>query len=75
MPSINTSPCDYNVTSETGGEDSIQACDVLGRLCNGSAFPPKEGPAPCHYNLQTRSEKGITSCFKSTLPRLHYVHP
>ncbi|KAF3708556.1 Protein STPG4 [Channa argus] len=35
----------------------------------------REGPAPCDYNPQTRPEKGITSCFKSTLPRLHYVNP
>ncbi|XP_026209697.1 protein STPG4 isoform X3 [Anabas testudineus] len=34
----------------------------------------KEGPAPGLYNPQTRPEKGITSCFKSTLPRLQYVH-
>uniref|UniRef100_A0A3B4ZWZ3 Si:ch211-93n23.7 n=1 Tax=Stegastes partitus TaxID=144197 RepID=A0A3B4ZWZ3_9TELE len=38
------------------------------------SFPPKEGPAPCCYNPQPRPAKAITSCFKSTLPRLHSVN-
>ncbi|XP_050932615.1 protein STPG4 isoform X1 [Lates calcarifer] len=71
---INTSPCDYNVTAKP--VEKIPCKHVMFRsTVQRISFPPKEGPAPCHYNLQTRSEKGITSCFKSTLPRLHYVHP
>uniref|UniRef100_A0A3Q4AZT4 Uncharacterized protein n=1 Tax=Mola mola TaxID=94237 RepID=A0A3Q4AZT4_MOLML len=34
----------------------------------------RQGPPPCQYNPQTRPAKSITSCFKSTVPRLHYVH-
>ncbi|XP_029691078.1 protein STPG4 isoform X2 [Takifugu rubripes] len=38
------------------------------------AFPPKEGPAPCLYNPGPSPAKGVTSCFRSTLPRLGVVH-
>uniref|UniRef100_A0A3Q2Z2Y2 Sperm-tail PG-rich repeat containing 4 n=1 Tax=Hippocampus comes TaxID=109280 RepID=A0A3Q2Z2Y2_HIPCM len=37
-------------------------------------FPPKEGPAPGAYTLSSKPADGITSCFKSKLPRLHSVH-
>ncbi|XP_051937205.1 protein STPG4 [Hippocampus zosterae] len=37
-------------------------------------FPPKEGPAPGAYTLSSKPADGITSCFKSKLPRLHTVH-
>ncbi|XP_022599719.1 protein STPG4 [Seriola dumerili] len=71
---INTSPCDYNVTPKP--VEKIPCKHVIFRsTVQRISFPPKEGPAPCHYNPHTRAEKGITSCFKSTLPRLHYVHP
>ncbi|XP_044228688.1 protein STPG4 isoform X2 [Thunnus albacares] len=70
---INTSPCDYTVTAKP--VEKIPCKHVMFRsTVQRISFPPKEGPAPCHYNPQTRPAKGITSCFKSTLPRLHYVH-
>uniref|UniRef100_A0A3P8SA45 Si:ch211-93n23.7 n=1 Tax=Amphiprion percula TaxID=161767 RepID=A0A3P8SA45_AMPPE len=69
---INTSPCDYNVTAKP--VEKIP-CHVMFRsTVQRISFLPKEGPAPCHYNPQTRPAKGITSCFKSTLPRLHSVN-
>ncbi|XP_029691079.1 protein STPG4 isoform X3 [Takifugu rubripes] len=34
----------------------------------------KEGPAPCLYNPGPSPAKGVTSCFRSTLPRLGVVH-
>ncbi|XP_045927030.1 protein STPG4 isoform X2 [Micropterus dolomieu] len=70
---INTSPCDYNVTAKP--VEKIPCKHVMFRsTVQRISFPPKEGPAPCHYSPQTRPAKGITSSFKSTLPRLHYVH-
>uniref|UniRef100_A0A3Q2XWQ3 Sperm-tail PG-rich repeat containing 4 n=1 Tax=Hippocampus comes TaxID=109280 RepID=A0A3Q2XWQ3_HIPCM len=36
---------------------------------------PKEGPAPGAYTLSSKPADGITSCFKSKLPRLHSVTP
>ncbi|XP_054874704.1 protein STPG4 isoform X1 [Amphiprion ocellaris] len=70
---INTSPCDYNVTAKP--VEKIPCKHVMFRsTVQRISFLPKEGPAPCHYNPQTRPAKGITSCFKSTLPRLHSVN-
>uniref|UniRef100_A0A3Q4HT66 Si:ch211-93n23.7 n=3 Tax=Pseudocrenilabrinae TaxID=318546 RepID=A0A3Q4HT66_NEOBR len=69
---INTSPCDYNVTARP--VEKIP-CHVMFRsTVQRISFLPKDGPAPCHYNPQTKPAKAITSCFKSTLPRLHGVH-
>ncbi|KAM9847485.1 protein STPG4 [Aulostomus maculatus] len=69
---INTSPCDYNVTARP--VEKIPCKHVMFRSSvQRISFPPKEGPAPCSYNPQARPAKGITSCFKSTLPRLHVV--
>ncbi|KAA8584070.1 hypothetical protein FQN60_015278 [Etheostoma spectabile] len=69
---INTSPCDYDVTAKP--VEKIPCKHVMFRsTVQRIGFPPKDGPAPCHYNPQTRPGKGITSCFKSTLPRLHSV--
>ncbi|XP_037638423.1 protein STPG4 [Sebastes umbrosus] len=70
---INTSPCDYDVTVKP--VEKIPCKHVMFRsTVQRISFPPKEGPAPCCYNPQTRPGKGVTSCFKSTLPRLHSVH-
>ncbi|XP_044071438.1 protein STPG4 isoform X2 [Siniperca chuatsi] len=82
---INTSPCDYNVTAKPVEKSPCNDShlSLLSSPCRHVmfrstvqriSFLPKEGPAPCHYNPQTRPPKGITSCFKSTLPRLHYVY-
>ncbi|KAG7229886.1 hypothetical protein INR49_009603, partial [Caranx melampygus] len=71
---INTSPCDYNVTPKP--VEKIPCKHVMFRsTVQRISFPPKEGPAPCDYSPQTRPEKSITSCFKSTSPQLHYIHP
>ncbi|KAK1905916.1 Protein STPG4 [Dissostichus eleginoides] len=70
---INTSPCDYDVTAKP--VEKIPCKHVMFRsTVQRISFPPKEGPAPCQYNPQTRPGKCITSSFKSTLPRLHSVH-
>ncbi|XP_013766821.1 protein STPG4 [Pundamilia nyererei] len=70
---INTSPCDYNVTARP--VEKIPCKHVMFRsTVQRISFLPKDGPAPCHYNPQTKPAKAITSCFKSTLPRLHGVH-
>ncbi|CAI5653348.1 unnamed protein product [Oreochromis niloticus] len=70
---INTSPCDYNVTATP--VEKIPCKHVMFRsTVQRISFLPKDGPAPCHYNPQTKPAKAITSCFKSTLPRLHSVH-
>ncbi|XP_029377630.1 protein STPG4 [Echeneis naucrates] len=71
---INTSPCDYDVGPKPVTKSPCKHV-MFRSTVQRISFPPKEGPAPCHYSPQTRPEKAITSCFKSTLPRLHYVHP
>ncbi|CDQ63171.1 unnamed protein product [Oncorhynchus mykiss] len=38
-----------------------------------ASFLPREGPAPGHYNMRTGPTIGVTSCFRSTVPRLHSV--
>ncbi|KAM9345068.1 protein STPG4 [Symphorus nematophorus] len=70
---INTSPCDYNVTAEP--VEKIPCKHVMFRSSvQRISFPPKEGPSPCSYDPQIRAPKGVTSCFRSKLPRLHQVH-
>uniref|UniRef100_A0A668ANE1 Si:ch211-93n23.7 n=1 Tax=Myripristis murdjan TaxID=586833 RepID=A0A668ANE1_9TELE len=54
---VNTSPCDYNVTAAPVEKIPSQ----------------REGPAPCHYSPQTPPAEGVTSCFRSALPRLHWA--
>ncbi|KAK5882022.1 hypothetical protein CesoFtcFv8_020656 [Champsocephalus esox] len=70
---INTSPCDYNVTAKP--VEKIPCKHVMFRsTVQRISFPPKEGPAPCQYNPQTRPGQCITSSFTLPLPRLHSVH-
>ncbi|XP_074532395.1 protein STPG4 [Halichoeres trimaculatus] len=70
---INTSPCDYNVTEKP--VEKTPCKHVMFRsTVQRISFPPKEGPAPGQYDPQSRPSRGITSCFKSRLPRLHLVH-
>ncbi|XP_076017081.1 protein STPG4 [Genypterus blacodes] len=69
---VNISPCAYDVTAKP--VEKIPCKHVMFRSAvQRINFPPKEGPAPCDYNPQSRPAKAITSCFKSTLPRLHRV--
>ncbi|XP_061913862.1 protein STPG4 [Entelurus aequoreus] len=69
---INTSPCDYNVAKKP--VEKMPCKHVMFRSnVQRITFPPKEGPAPCIYNPQSKPRKGITSPFKSKLPRLHIV--
>ncbi|XP_061835834.1 protein STPG4 [Nerophis lumbriciformis] len=69
---INTSPCDYNVAKKP--VEKMPCKHVMFRSnVQRIIFPPKEGPAPYIYNPQSRPGKGITSPFKSKLPRLHIV--
>nr|XP_040034569.1 protein STPG4 isoform X3 [Gasterosteus aculeatus aculeatus] len=72
-PHLNTSPCDYNLTAKLVEKIPCKH-GVFRSTVQRISFPPREGPSPCHYNPQTRPGKGITSCFKSNLPRLHCVH-
>ncbi|XP_029691080.1 protein STPG4 isoform X4 [Takifugu rubripes] len=69
---INTSPCDY------GGIKPVEKVPCKHAAFRSTvrriAFPPKEGPAPCLYNPGPSPAKGVTSCFRSTLPRLGVVH-
>ncbi|XP_030234086.1 protein STPG4 [Gadus morhua] len=71
---IKTSPCDNNLM-----EKPVEKTPCKHVMFRSSvqriSFPPKEGPAPGCYNLQAAAPtKGITSSFKSRLPRLHSVH-
>ncbi|KAM3863136.1 protein STPG4 [Diretmus argenteus] len=69
---VHTSPCDYEVMAKP--VEKLPCEHVMFRSAvRRISFPPKEGPAPCHYDPRTRSSEGITSCFRSTLPRLHRV--
>ncbi|KAJ3610045.1 hypothetical protein NHX12_022139 [Muraenolepis orangiensis] len=54
---------------------SFRSCPRSHDLILGIRDKREEGPAPGFYNLQAAAPaKGITSCFKSRLPRLHGVH-
>ncbi|XP_075903422.1 protein STPG4 [Nelusetta ayraudi] len=71
---IHTSPCDYNLTSKP--VEKTPCRHVMFRsTVQRISFPPREGLPPCHYNPQTAAARGITSCFKSTVPRLHRLLP
>ncbi|XP_054654386.1 protein STPG4 [Dunckerocampus dactyliophorus] len=70
---IDTSPCHYNVAVKP--VEKIPCNHVMFRSrVQRITFPPKEGPAPGVYNPPSKPAKGITSSFKSKLPRLHSVH-
>ncbi|KAL6487442.1 hypothetical protein MHYP_G00040680 [Metynnis hypsauchen] len=69
---IDLSPCHYNVTEEPVPKlpcKHVMFRSAVQRL----GFLPKEGPPPGHYTLKPSPSIGITSCFKSTVPRLHSV--
>ncbi|KAK0155769.1 Protein STPG4 [Merluccius polli] len=69
-----TSPCDYNVMEKPVEKTPCKHV-VFRSAVQRISFPLKEGPAPGRYNLQAAAPtKGITSCFKSRLPRLHSIH-
>ncbi|XP_077438625.1 protein STPG4 isoform X1 [Vanacampus margaritifer] len=70
---INTSPCDYNVTVKPVEKMPCKLA-MFRSSVQRITFPPKEGPAPGVYNLSSKPANGITSCFKSKLPRLHSVN-
>ncbi|XP_069000193.1 protein STPG4 [Embiotoca jacksoni] len=70
---INTSPCDYDVTVKPVEKSPCKHV-MFQSTVQRISFPPREGPPPCHYDPQTRPAKGITSCFKSMLPRINSVH-
>ncbi|XP_029962392.1 protein STPG4 [Salarias fasciatus] len=70
---INTSPCDYDVSAKPA--EKIPCKHAMFRsTVQRISFPPREGPAPWTYEPQSVPSKGVTSCFKSTLPRLPTVH-
>nr|XP_057906499.1 protein STPG4 [Doryrhamphus excisus] len=71
---IDTSPCDYNVAVKAAEKTPCKHVMFRSRV-QRITFPPKEGPGPCVYDPPSKPGKGITSCFKSKLPRLHGVHP
>ncbi|XP_072292423.1 protein STPG4 [Eucyclogobius newberryi] len=71
---LHTSPCDYDVAAKP--VEKIPCKHVMFRsTVRRVTFPPKVGPAPCAYSPEAGPGKSVTSSFKSTLPRLHHVHP
>ncbi|XP_029525597.1 protein STPG4 [Oncorhynchus nerka] len=69
---IDLSPCHYNVTQKP--VPKIPCKHVMFRSAvQRASFLPREGPAPGHYNIRTGPTIGVTSCFRSTVPRLHSV--
>ncbi|KAK7901527.1 hypothetical protein WMY93_018296 [Mugilogobius chulae] len=71
---LQISPCHYEVAAKP--VEKIPCKHVMFRSSvQRVTFPPKTGPAPCAYSPEIRPGKSITSSFKSTLPRLHHVHP
>ncbi|XP_033835175.2 protein STPG4 [Periophthalmus magnuspinnatus] len=71
---LNTSPCDYDVAAKP--VEKVPCKHVMFRsTVQRVTFPPKAGPSPCEYSPETSPGTTITSSFKSTVPRLHYVHP
>ncbi|XP_010903180.2 protein STPG4 isoform X1 [Esox lucius] len=69
---IDLSPCHYNVSEKPVAK--IPCKHMMFRSAvQRASFVPREGPAPGHYNMRTSPTLGVTSCFKSTVPRLHSV--
>uniref|UniRef100_A0A3B1K263 Si:ch211-93n23.7 n=1 Tax=Astyanax mexicanus TaxID=7994 RepID=A0A3B1K263_ASTMX len=69
---INVSPCHYDVTVKPVPKlpcKHVMFRSAVQRL----SFLPKEGPSPGQYTVKSIPAKGITSCFRSTVPRLHSV--
>ncbi|KAM9477471.1 protein STPG4 [Clarias gariepinus] len=67
---IDLSPCHYDVTEKPVPKlpcKHVMFRSAVQRLI----FLPKEGPAPGHYTLNPCRAKAITSCFRSTAPRLY----
>ncbi|CAH2254943.1 Hypothetical predicted protein [Pelobates cultripes] len=69
---INTTPCQYYVDSPPV---EILPCKHSMFRSAVRRFPtiyfsPKEGPGPGEYHMKTQSAHGISSCFKSNVPRL-----
>ncbi|XP_072533286.1 protein STPG4 [Salminus brasiliensis] len=69
---VDLSPCHYNVTEKPVPKlpcKHVMFRSAVQRL----SFLPKEGPPPGHYTIRSSPANGITSCFRSTVPRLHSV--
>ncbi|KAM9803725.1 protein STPG4 [Neosynchiropus ocellatus] len=69
---LTTSPCDYNVTPKPV-EKSPSKHVMFRSSVRRIAFPPKAGPAPGQYSPRLRPARGVTSCFQSSVPRLHHT--
>ncbi|KAL0964362.1 hypothetical protein UPYG_G00322830 [Umbra pygmaea] len=66
---IDLSPCQYNVTEKP--VPKIPCKHVMFRSAvQRASFPPRDGPAPGQYDIRTSPTVGVTSCFRSTVPRL-----
>ncbi|KAM6956305.1 protein STPG4 [Aplochiton taeniatus] len=69
---IDLSPCHYNMMAKP--VDKMPCKHVMFRSAvQRVSFLPRLGPCPGQYNPRTGLTNGITSCFKSTTPRLQSV--
>ncbi|KAM8945435.1 protein STPG4 [Pelodytes ibericus] len=73
---INTNPCQYNVV-----KPPVESLPCKHSMFRSGVrrfptiyFVPKEGPGPCEYQVKTDSARGISSCFKSKVPRLRSTY-
>ncbi|XP_067091807.1 protein STPG4 [Osmerus mordax] len=69
---IDLSPCQYNVIDKPVPKTPCKH-GIFRSAVQRVSFLPREGPAPGHYNPKSSPTNSITSCFRSTLPRLHSV--
>ncbi|NP_001314740.1 protein STPG4 [Danio rerio] len=70
---INLSPGHYDITEKPVSKSPCKHV-MFRSVVQRVSFLPKEGPAPGHYNPRQSTGTAVTSCFRSTVPRLYSVH-
>ncbi|XP_067277510.1 protein STPG4 [Pseudorasbora parva] len=70
---INLSPGHYDVMEKPVPKSPCKQM-MFRSAVQRVSFLPKEGPAPGHYNPRPSTGIAVTSCFRSTVPRLYSVH-
>ncbi|KAI7806065.1 hypothetical protein IRJ41_025873 [Triplophysa rosa] len=70
---IRLSPGHYDVTEKPVTKSPCKHV-MFRSVVQRVSFLPKEGPAPGQYNPRPSTGTAVTSCFRSTLPRLYSAH-
>ncbi|XP_036402006.1 protein STPG4 [Megalops cyprinoides] len=69
---VNISPCHYDLTEKPVPKSPCKHV-MFRSAVQRHTFLPREGPAPGQYDIKPDNARAVTSCFRSTVPRLHRV--